>query len=110
MPDVKGMIQHEGATYRIVKVGKGKYDVIRILDEIKLGSFETIPKLRVQPQSIDDEKLLLSISLNALKQAKISWQNLTVPRVPKSVPATKMPSSRPPRALPSTRLRVAKPT
>jgi hypothetical protein len=104
------MIQYEGATYRIVKVGKGKYDVIRILDEIKMGSFETIPKLRVQPQRVDDEKLLLDISLTALKQAKISWQNLTVPRVPKSVPGTKMPSSRPPRSLASTRLRVAKPT
>jgi hypothetical protein len=104
------MIQHDGATYRIVKVGKGKYDVIRILDENKLGSFETIPKLRVHPQKADDEKLLLELSLTALKQAKISWQNLTAPRVPKSTPAAmKMPSSRPPRAL-STRLRVAKPT
>jgi hypothetical protein len=109
MPDVKGMIQHEGATYRIVKVGRGKYDVIRILDEIKLGCFETIPKLRVYPENVE-EKLLLDISLTALKQAKISWQNMTAPRVPKSTPPTKMPSSRPPRSLQSTRLRAAKPT
>jgi hypothetical protein len=104
------MIQHEGATYRIVKVGKGKYDIIRILDEIKLGSFETIPKLRVVASRLEDEKVLLAISLNALKQAKISWQNLTAPRVPKSTPAMKSPSSRPPRAMPSTRMRALKPT
>ncbi len=109
MPDVKGMIQFDGATYRIVKVGKGKYDVIRILDEIIMGSFETIPKLRVHPENAADEKLLLDISLTALKQAKISWQNMNVPRVPKSSPATKMPSSRPPRSI-STRMRAAKPT
>ena len=109
MPDVKGMIKFEGASYRIVKVGKGKYDVIRILDEIKLGCFETIPKLRVHAEN-GEHKLLLDISLTALKQAKISWQNLTAPRVPKSVPATKMPSSRPPRSMPSTRMRALKPT
>jgi hypothetical protein len=103
------MIQHQGATYRIVKIGRGKYDVIRILDEVKLGSFETIPRLRVFPET-GEEKVLLDISLAALKQAKISWQNMTAPRVPKSTPANKMPSSRPPRSLASTRLRAAKPT
>jgi hypothetical protein len=103
------MIQHQGATYRIVKIGRGKYDVIRILDEVKLGTFETIPRLRVFAEN-GDEKVLLDISLSALKQAKISWQNMTAPRVPKSAPSNKMPSSRPPRSLASTRLRAAKPT
>src|SRR5262245_48573246 len=100
MPDVKGMIQFEGATYRIVKVGKGKYDVIRILDEIKLGSFASLPKLSVHAENIEDEKILLGVSLAALKQAKISWQNMTPPHVPKSTPAAKLPSSRPPRSVP----------
>ena len=110
MPDVKGMIQFGGATYRIVKIEKGQYDVIRILDEVKIGRFETVPRLRVHPEGVA-EKLLLDISLTAMKQAKISWQNMTVPRVPKSIPAPKIPSSRPPPRSPaSTRLRAAKPT
>jgi hypothetical protein len=75
-----------------------------------LGSFETIPKLRVHPAHLDNEKILVAISLSALKQAKISWQNMTAPRVPKSSPAAKIPSSRPPRAMPSTRMRALKPT
>ena len=111
MPDVKGMVQFAGATYRIVKVERGKYDVIRILDEVRIGTFETVPRLRVHPEGVA-EKLLQDISLTALKQAKISWQNMQVPRVPKSTPSSKSPSSRPPhsRGPTSTRLRAAKPT
>jgi hypothetical protein len=103
------MVQFGGATYRIVKVEKGRYDVIRILDEVKIGHFETVPRLRVHPQGVP-EKLLLDISLTAMKQAKISWQNMRAPRVPKSTPSLKPPSSRPPRGPQSTRTRAVKST
>ena len=111
MPDVKGMVQFAGATYRIVKVERGKYDVIRILDEVCIGSFETVPKLHVYPVGVA-EKLLLDVTMTALKQAKISWQNMPRPRVPKPPPSSKAPSSRPPHRASgsSVRLRVAKPT
>jgi hypothetical protein len=125
MSDVKGMVQVAGATYRIVKVSKGKYDVIRILDEVRVGGFETVPKVRVQPVEVT-EKLLLEITLTALKQAKISWQKMQAPLVPKSVPSipkaapstvprssppAKLPSSRPSQTRPaSSRLRAVKPT
>ena len=112
MADVKGMVQFDGATYRIVKVERGRYDVIRILDEVCIGSFETVPKLRVHPVSVT-EKLLLGVSMTALKQAKISWQKMQRPRVPKPPPSSKAPSSRPPHGRASgssVRLRVAKPT
>jgi hypothetical protein len=110
MADVKGMVQFDGATYRIVKVERGKYDVIRILDEVRIGSFETVPKLRVHPVSVA-EKLLLGISMTALKQAKISWQKMQGPRAPKAPSSSKMPSSRPARTSGSSiRLRAAKPT
>jgi hypothetical protein len=125
MADVKGMVQVAGATYRIVKVSKGKYDVIRILDEVCVGSFETVPKVKVEPSHVT-EKLLLEITMTALKQAKISWQKMQAPRVPKSVPSipkavpsavpksappAKLPSARPSQTRPlSTRLRAVKPT
>jgi len=44
MADVKGMIQVGGATYRIVKVSKGKYDVIRILDEARWAASKPFRK------------------------------------------------------------------
>jgi hypothetical protein len=113
MGDVKGMIQFEGATYRIVKVDRGTYDVIRILDEARIGRFETVPKLRVHPEGVA-EKLLSEIAVTALKQAKISWQNMQSQRPPpKSSPSSaKVPAARPsrPRAPASVRLRAAKPT
>lgn len=124
MADVKGMVQVAGATYRITKVSKGKYDVIRILDEARVGSFETVPKLKVQATGVS-EKLLLEISMTALKLAKISWHRMRAPNVPKSVPSMpkavpsvskssapppKIPSSRPSQTRPaSTRLRAGKP-
>ena len=92
MADVKGMVQVSGATYRIVKVSRGKYDVIRILDEAKVGSFETVPKVTVQATGVS-EKLLLEISMTALKQAKISWQRMPGPKPFKSVPS--MPKATP---------------
>ncbi len=114
MPDVKGMVQVGGATYRIVKVAKGKYDVVRILDEVRVGTFETFPRVKVEPVGVP-EKLLMEITLTALKQAKISWQRMQapeMPRVPKSVPAMKVPASRPSqtRMPASSRTRVQKPT
>jgi hypothetical protein len=111
MPDVKGMVQVAGATYRIVKVAKGKYDVIRILDEERVGTFETFPRVKIDPVGVP-EKLLMEIALTALKQAKISWQKMQAPRAPKSAPAMKVPSTRPSqtRMPASSRTRAAKPT
>jgi hypothetical protein len=139
MADVKGMVQVAGATYRIVKVSRGKYDVIRILDEAKVGSFETVPKVTVRATGVS-EKLLLEISMTALKQAKISWQRMpgpkpfkSVPSMPKAAPSAKsgptaakssgpsatrssappqkIPSSRPSQTRPSsTRMRAGKPS
>jgi hypothetical protein len=72
MQDVKGMVQVAGKTYRIVKIYRGKYEVIRILDDVRVGTFESVPKLRVAPEGFD-EKLLQEIALTALKGAKVSW-------------------------------------
>ena len=111
MADVKGMIQFDGSTYRIVKVDRGKYDVIRILDEVCIGTFETVPRLRVHAEG-GAQKLLNDIAITALKQAKISWQNMPSQRPPKPPSSAKVPAARPsrPRSPASVRMRVAKPT
>src|SRR6476659_9008108 len=45
--ECKGMVQFGGATYRIVKVYPGRYDVFRLLDDVRIGGFESVPKLRI---------------------------------------------------------------
>src|SRR5262249_12136799 len=68
----KGMVTLGGKTYRIVKVRPSTYDVIRILDDARMGQFESKPRLRVEPDK-GEEKLLVEIAFAALKGAKVSW-------------------------------------
>jgi hypothetical protein len=83
----KGMVQFGGATYRIVKLSRGKYDVFRLLDDVRVGGFESGARLRVEPVAID-EKVLFEIAVAALRQAKISWQSAPAP-VPEAAPANR---------------------
>jgi hypothetical protein len=68
----KGMVQFGEATYRIAEVGRGRYEAIRISDDVRMGTFETVPTLRVKAEGAD-EKVLLSVARTALMQAKTSW-------------------------------------
>ncbi|HYQ45420.1 MAG TPA: hypothetical protein VER11_25715 [Polyangiaceae bacterium] len=36
---VKGMVQVHSVTYRIVRVRAGHYDVVRLLDDVRVGAF-----------------------------------------------------------------------
>jgi hypothetical protein len=36
---VKGMVQVNSVTYRIVRVSAGQYDVVRLLDDARIGMF-----------------------------------------------------------------------
>ena len=70
--DCKGMVQCSGKTYRIMKIGAGSYEVIRIIDDVCIGTFDVSPRLQVRPQGVP-QKVLLEIATTALKEAKISW-------------------------------------
>ncbi len=35
----KGMVQVEGTTYRIVRISRGYYNVVRVLDDVGVGTF-----------------------------------------------------------------------
>jgi hypothetical protein len=95
MQDVKGMVQVAGVTYRIVKVEPARYEVIRILDEKRIGAFETLPRLRIHAADIDLD-LVRNVTMTALKQAKVSWSRMPPARKTTSrPPASKRgPSSR----------------
>jgi hypothetical protein len=69
---VKGMVQVLGATYRVVRVGLGRYDVVRLLDDARIGSFVTIPSARVESTSID-QNVMSEIVRAAIQGAKTSW-------------------------------------
>jgi len=69
---VKGMVQVLGSTYRVVRVGVGRYDVIRLLDDARVGSFVTIPQPRTESTSID-QNVMNEIVRAAIQGAKTSW-------------------------------------
>lgn len=71
MQSVKGMVQVAGTTFRIVRTGPGLYDVFRIVDDARVGSFQTSP-VKVMSCDIDYETMR-EIALAAVHEAKTSW-------------------------------------
>jgi hypothetical protein len=69
---VKGMVQVSGVTYRIVRVERGLYDVVRILDDQRLGQFRTIPRVEVTGATGSAEAIA-EIAKAAVKWGKTSW-------------------------------------
>ena len=69
---VKGMVQVAGTTYRIVRVKRGQYNVVRILDDTPVGVFSNGPTVEVEPTGID-AALMREIVRVAIQGAKTSW-------------------------------------
>jgi hypothetical protein len=83
----RGMVEFRGKTYRIVKVSRGKYEVYRILDDCRIGTFESTPRLRVEPEGVE-ATFLHELAITALKLAKVSWGTAQPPEKP-AQPETK---------------------
>lgn len=69
---VKGMVQVAGTTYRIVRVKRGQYNVVRVLDDVGVGTFSAGKTFEMTPLGIDDE-LLREIARVAIQGAKTTW-------------------------------------
>jgi hypothetical protein len=69
---VKGMVQVAGTTYRVVRLGQGSYEVVRILDDTRVGSFRSTPPIEIAAHGID-ASLMLEIAKAAIQGAKTSW-------------------------------------
>lgn len=70
------MIQVSGRTYRIHCVAPGTYDAVRLLDDVRIGSFGGGPSLRLDaPVGADagPESLLRQIAQTAIRLAKTRW-------------------------------------
>ena len=71
MQAVKGMVQVADTTFRIVRIGPSRYDVIRIVDDVCIGSFQTAP-VKVLVHNVDYE-LVRKVALAAVHEGKTSW-------------------------------------
>jgi hypothetical protein len=69
---VKGMVQVAGTTYRIVRIKRGEYNVVRILDDVPVGAFSNGPTVEITAHSIDST-LMREIVRVAIQGAKTSW-------------------------------------
>jgi hypothetical protein len=65
------MIQVGGVTYRIERTAPHNYTVVRLLDDLEVGKFRTLPSLRVTAVSID-LTVFRSVVRTALRSARTS--------------------------------------
>jgi len=69
---VKGMVQVAGSTYRVVRIGMGLYDVVRLLDDVHVGRFRTVPQTSIETTSLESD-LMGEVVRAAIQGAKTSW-------------------------------------
>ena len=95
----RGMVQVRGVTYRVERVAAHHYAVVRLLDDVGVGSFRTVPGLRLEPRGCEVE-LFAEIAKTALRFARTSGVlPATVPPAPIEPPrvgSARSPSSMPP--------------
>ena len=70
---VKGMIQVKSITYRIVRVKTGRYDVVRLLDDARVGSFSLGTRSMDALCEGDTPDLVREIARAALQGGRTSW-------------------------------------
>jgi hypothetical protein len=70
--NVKGMVQVDGTTYRIVRIKRGQYKVVRVLDDLSVGTFSVGTTFEIAPDGIDDD-LMREIARVAIQGAKTTW-------------------------------------
>jgi len=67
----RGMLQVRGVTYRIERTEPHCYSVVRLLDDAEVGTFRTLPTLRVHTTHVE-LPLLRDIIRAALRSARTS--------------------------------------
>jgi len=98
---VKGMVQLAGVTYRIVRVAHGAYSVVRICDDINVGSFRLAPALGIEAQGVEPA-LLREVARLAIHSAKTSYAGFARPDLSKLEVASASTARRSPSSIPPT--------
>jgi len=75
---VKGMVQVHSVTYRIVRVRAGHYEVVRLLDDVKVGAFSFGTKqLGAKQEAIivegDAPEGIREVARAALQGGRTTW-------------------------------------
>lgn len=94
------MVVVEGVTYRIERNAPHHYSVVRLLDDLQVGTFCTLPALRVHPLQVE-VSTLRDIVRAALKSARTSSVMHAAPvfQPDDASSATTSSSAPPPRAV-----------
>ena len=72
MTDSMGMIQLDGITYRIAHLGNNAYEIVRLLDDVRLGAFRR-ERASLSSAFIDGGHSLRSLARIAVRQGKTKW-------------------------------------
>jgi hypothetical protein len=91
----RGMLQVRGVTYRIERTEPHCYCVVRLLDDVEVGTFRTRPAVRVHPQLIDAE-LMRDVVRAAMRSARTSAVMQVAPAFQPDDESTAAASSAPP--------------
>ena len=68
----KSLIRVGNVTYRIARLSYGNYEVVRILDDVRMGTFRSYPCLTVTSASIHPS-FILKIAQAAARAKRPSW-------------------------------------
>jgi len=69
---VKGMVQVHSVTYRIVRVRAGHYDVVRLLDDVRVGMFSLGPHREAIVEG-DLPEVIREVARAALQGGRTTW-------------------------------------
>ncbi len=69
---VKGMVQVHSVTYRIVRVRAGQYDVVRLLDDVRVGTF-SLGSHREAIIEGDAPDVIREVARAALQGGRTTW-------------------------------------
>ena len=73
---VKGMVHVKSITYRIVRVRAGQYEIVRLLDDVRVGGFSLgVPSAGLSESAAPD--LIREIARAALRGGRTSWMPQT---------------------------------
>jgi hypothetical protein len=93
------MIQVGGVTYRIERCAPHRYGVVRLLDDLQVGTFRTFPSLRIHPMHVE-LGLFRALVRAALRSARTSAVMHVAPVVEPDHDAPASSKNRPPSSLP----------
>jgi hypothetical protein len=72
-PSVRGMVQVNSITYRIVRLRAGQYDVVRLLDDERIGSFALGGNTAALLESCSTPDVVREVARLALQGGRTSW-------------------------------------